>query len=93
MSHQTYWCFVTCSKHTEITGTTSVPNLDSDGKDHDIKDNMQKLINHYRGGDEILKLLGLDDQPVVDAGFKRNEHSETITCYHILEEREFGEKI
>ena len=82
---------MTCSKHTEIAGTTSAPNLDSDGKDHDTKDDMQKLITHSRGGDKILNLLGLDDWTVVDAEFKYNEHSQTIICY-MLEGRQFGKE-
>ena len=48
-----------CRKCTEITVTTSAPNLDSQGKDHDTKDDMQNLNTHSRGVDEILNLLDL----------------------------------
>ena len=45
------------NEHTEITETTSTPNLDSERKDHDTKNDMQKLITHSRETDEILNLV------------------------------------
>ena len=42
---------------TEITETTSTPNLVSERKDHDTKNDMQKLITHSRETDEILNLV------------------------------------
>ena len=53
---------------------------------------MQKLITHSKGVDEILNLLGLDDWALVDAGFKCNTCSQTITYYHMVERREFGKE-
>ena len=45
------------NERTEITETTSTPNLDSERKDHDTKNDMQKLITHSRETDEILNLV------------------------------------
>ena len=81
-----------CIECTEITGTTSAPNLDSEEKGHDTKDDMHKLITHSRGIDEKLIFLGLDDWALVDAGFKCNTCSQTITHYHIIVGREFGKE-
>ena len=38
-------------------------------------DDMQKLITHSTGVDEILNLFGLDDWALFDARFKCNECS------------------
>ena len=73
MSSQVIKLIDACSERTEITGTTFAPNLDSEGKDHNTKDDWQKLIIHSRGTDEVLNLLELDDWAVVDAGFKCDE--------------------
>ena len=69
-------------KRTEITGTTSAPNLDLEGNNHTTKDDMQKLITCSRGVDEILNLLWLGDWALVEAGFKCNACSQTVTYYH-----------
>ena len=47
---------------------------------------MQKLITYSRGIDEILNLSGLDDWALVNAGFKCNACSQTITYYHMVED-------
>ena len=81
------------SEHTEIIVTTSAFSLDLEWKDQDKEVDMQKLITHSRGTDKIWNLLGLDDWALVDAEFKSNAHTETITYYHMVEGWELGKKI